>query len=196
MQGPFVMKIGGSLINEVPGIVRTLLAAPCPILIVPGGGPFANLVRTLHAPDNESHWMAVLGMEQYGWYIASYGITSSPDLQVPEQPTVFLPYALLKKEDPFPHRWDLTSDTIAAWIAHRLGLDLVLLKSVDGITQDGTLQNRVAVHLACEEVDPNFIGFVLDHGVSTLIMNGRKEGRFQALLRKERVEGTRIGTTF
>ena len=114
MQGPFVMKIGGSLINEVPWIAHTLLASPCPILVVPGGGPFANLIRALHAPDNESHWMAVLGMEQYGWYIASHGIDTSPDLQVPERPTVFLPYALLKKEDPLPHRWDITSDTICS----------------------------------------------------------------------------------
>ena len=137
MQGPFVMKIGGSLIDQVPGIARALLSSPCPVLIIPGGGPFANLVRTLHAPDNESHWMAVLGMEQYGWYIASFGISSSPDLQVPERPTVLLPYALMQKEDPLPHHWDITSDTIAAWVAYRLGLDLVILKSVDGIMNGG-----------------------------------------------------------
>jgi aspartokinase-like uncharacterized kinase len=62
MQGPFVMKIGGSLIDQVPGIARALLSSTGPVLIIPGGGPFTNLVRTLHAADNESHWMAVLGM--------------------------------------------------------------------------------------------------------------------------------------
>ena len=50
--------------------------------------------------------------------------------------------------------------------------------------------------MTCEEVDPGFIRFVLDHGVSTLIMNGRTIERVQALLRGEQVEGTRIGTTF
>ncbi len=196
MQGPFVMKIGGSLINEAPWIVHTLLASPCPILVVPGGGPFANLIRALHAPDNESHWMAVLGMEQYGWYLASHGIDTSPDLQVPERPTVFLPYALLKKEDPLPHRWDITSDTISAWVAYRLGLDLVVLKSRDGIMKGGTLLRRINTPMVCEELDPDFIRFVLDHGVRTLIMNGSKTGMLQALLRNEKVEGTRIGTTF
>ncbi len=196
MQGPFVMKIGGSLIDSVPGISGALMASPCPVLVIPGGGPFANLVRTLHAPDNESHWMAVLGMEQYGWYIASYGINASPDLQVPERPTVLLPYTLMLKEDPLPHHWGITSDTIAAWVAYRLGLDLVILKSVDGIMKGGTLLKQVVSPLTCEEMDPGFISFVLDHGVRTLLINGRTTGRLQALLQGEQVEGTRIGTTF
>jgi aspartokinase-like uncharacterized kinase len=196
MQGPFVMKIGGSLIDQVPGITRALLSSPGPVLIIPGGGPFANLVRTLHAPDNESHWMAVLGMEQYGWYIASFGISTSPVLQVPGCPTVLLPYALMQNEDPLPHHWDITSDTIAAWVAYRLGLDLVVLKSVDGIMKGGTPLQQVTAPLTCEEVDPGFIRFVLDHGVRTRIMNGRTIERVQALLRGEQVQGTRIGTTF
>jgi aspartokinase-like uncharacterized kinase len=196
MQGPFVMKIGGSLIDQVPEITRALLESPCPILVIPGGGPFANLVRTLHAPDNESHWMAVLGMEQYGWYIASHGIRASPDLQVPKHPTVLLPYALMQKEDPLPHHWGITSDTIAAWVAYRLGLDLVILKSVDGIMKGGTPLKQITIPMTCEEVDPSFIRFVLDHGVRTLFINGRTIERIQALLRGEHIEGTRIGTTF
>jgi len=196
MQGPFVMKIGGSLIKEVPGIARALLASRCPALIIPGGGPFANLVRTFHAPDNESHWMAVLGMEQYGWYIASHGISTCQDLQVPVRPTILLPYTLMQKEDPLPHSWDVTSDTIAAWVAYRLGFDLVIMKSVDGIMDGGAPLEQVNTPLVCEEVDPGFIRFVLDHRVRTLLMNGGKSERFQALLRGAVVEGTRIGTTF
>lgn len=196
MKGPCVMKIGGSLIDQVPGITRALLSSPCPVLIIPGGGPFTNLVRTLHAPDNESHWMAVLGMEQFGWYIASFGISTSPGLQVPGHPTVLLPYALMKKEDPLPHNWDITSDTIAAWVAYRLGLDLVVLKSVDGIMKGGEHMEQVTMPMTSGELDPGFIRFVLDHGVRTLIINGRRTERVQALLRGERVEGTRIGTTF
>jgi len=196
MLGPCVMKIGGSLIDQVPGITRALLSSPSPVLIIPGGGPFTNLVRTLHAPENESHWMAVLGMEQYGWYIASFGIGTSPGLQVPGHPTVLLPYALMQKEDPLPHNWDITSDTIAAWAAYRLGLDLVVLKSVDGIMKGNIPMKQVTTPMTCGELDPGFIRFVLDHGVKTLIINGRRIERVQALLRGEQVEGTRIGTTF
>ncbi|MCU0631252.1 MAG: uridylate kinase [Methanoregulaceae archaeon] len=196
MQGPFVMKIGGSLINEVPVITSELLASPVAALIIPGGGPFANLVRSLHVPDNESHWMAVLGMEQYGWYISSFGIRTSPELRVPEHPAVFLPYSLMRDMDPLPHKWDITSDTIAAWVAYRLGLDLIVLKSVDGIMKGDTLQEQVTTPVACDEVDPGFVRFVLQHGVRTLIINGKKKETFQAFLRGEQVEGTRIGTTF
>jgi len=196
MQGPFVMKIGGSLIDQVPGIARALLASASPVLVIPGGGPFANIVRTLHAPDNESHWMAILGMEQYGWYIASHGINTSPDLKVPVCPTVFLPYTLMQKEDPLQHHWEITSDTIAAWAAYRLGLDLVVLKSVDGVTREGTLLEHITTPLACKEVDPGFIRFVLDHGVRTLLMNGRTIDRVRTLLQEGYVTGTRIGTTF
>jgi aspartokinase-like uncharacterized kinase len=196
MQGPFVMKIGGSLIDEMPGIIGALLETPVPVLVVPGGGVFADLVRTLHAHDNESHWMAILGMEQYGWYMASFGISTSPDLNVPDHPTIFLPYVLMKQEDPLPHRWDITSDTIAAWAAYRLGLNLVVLKSVDGIMDGCTPIDRINQPIESGEVDPGFIRFVLDHGVRTLIMNGKKLEKFQALLRGDQVEGTRIGTTF
>lgn len=190
------MKIGGSLINEVPEITRALIALPCPTIIIPGGGPFANLVRSLHAPDNESHWMAVLGMEQYGWYIASHGISTCTKLIIPERPTVLLPYALMQKEDPLPHHWDITSDTIGAWAAHHLGLDLVILKSVDGIMDGDTHLEQITAPLRCDEVDPGFIRFVLDRGVRTLLINGRNIERVHALLRGEHVKGTRIGTTF
>ncbi len=196
MQGPFVMKIGGSLIDHVPGITRALLASPSATLIIPGGGPFANIVRSFHAPDHESHWMAILGMEQYGWYIASFGISTIPRLQVPCAPTVWLPYALMLKEDPLPHNWDITSDTIAAWAAYRLGLDLVVLKSVEGIRKGGTLLEQVTTPITCDEVDQGFIRFVLEHGVRTLLTDGRKIERLQSLLRGETVAGTRIGTTF
>ncbi len=196
MKGPFVMKIGGSLVDQVPGIARALLAARSPVLVIPGGGPFANLVRTFHIQDNESHWMAILGMEQYGWYIASHGFGTSPDLKVPWCPTVWLPYVQMQKEDPLPHHWDITSDTIAAWVAYRLGLDLVVLKSVDGIINRGALLEEVTAPKDCEELDPDFTRFVLDHGIKTLIMNGRKIKRLQSLLRGEMVAGTRISTTF
>jgi hypothetical protein len=100
------------------------------------------------------------------------------------------------KEDPLPHNWDITSDTIAAWAAYRLGLDLVVLKSVEGIRKGGTLLEQVTTPITCDEVDQGFIRFVLEHGVRTLLIDGRKIERLQSLLRGETVVGTRIGTTF
>jgi aspartokinase-like uncharacterized kinase len=59
-----------------------------------------------------------------------------------------------------------------------------------------TLREQVTTPVVCDEVDPGFVRFVLQHGVRTLIINGKKKETFQAFLRGEQVEGTRIGTTF
>ena len=196
MQKPRVIKIGGSLMQHVPGIAELLLRASPPAMIVPGGGPFAGLVRECHAPDEESHWMAILGMEQFGWYIASSGLPTTPSLQVPDRPVVLLPYTFMRDEDPLPHTWEVTSDTIAAWVAWRLGLELVLLKSVDGIYRDGALVPRLDTPCPCAEVDPLFLRFVLEHRIPTWLINGSVIPRVGKFLSGEQVRGTFVGTTF
>src|SRR5439155_8330146 len=51
---------------------------------------------------------------------------------------VLAPSAWLLRADPFPHSWDVTSDSIAAWVARALRTArLVLLKSVDGVPGPG-----------------------------------------------------------
>jgi aspartokinase-like uncharacterized kinase len=193
---PLVVKVGGSLCNCVPDLVPVLLASCRPLLIVPGGGMFADTVRKIQVNDNSAHWMAIAAMDQYGWFIASYGITAIAHLQVPDRPVVFLPYCSLHKTDPLPHSWDVTSDSIAAWVADRLGLDLVLLKSADGILDSGRLVNQVTIPVKTEVVDPFFIPFVLEKEVRTTIINGSCLDRVEKFLRGEMVSGTRIGTTF
>jgi aspartokinase-like uncharacterized kinase len=42
---------------------------------------------------------------------------------------VLAPYAWLRRADPLPHSWEVTSDSIAAWIARAIGASrLVLVK--------------------------------------------------------------------
>jgi aspartokinase-like uncharacterized kinase len=42
---------------------------------------------------------------------------------------VLAPYVWLRRADPLPHSWEVTSDSIAAWIAHAIGASrLVLVK--------------------------------------------------------------------
>jgi 5-(aminomethyl)-3-furanmethanol phosphate kinase len=46
---------------------------------------------------------------------------------------VLAPHAWLRAADPLPHSWDITSDSIAAYIAGVLeASELILLKPVDG----------------------------------------------------------------
>jgi len=75
-----VVKIGGGLLSHEGCLDAVLavigdLARDRPLLIVPGGGPFADAVREqddrLGLPDDAAHWMAVLGMDQYAPLIGS-----------------------------------------------------------------------------------------------------------------------------
>ena len=193
---PVVVKLGGSLYNRVPYLVPAFLASGRPIIIVPGGGIFADTVRKTRVNDDSAHWMAVAAMDQYGWVIASQGIRATALLQVPDKPVVFLPYCSMQKHDPLPHSWDVTSDSIAAWVADMLGLELLLLKSVDGILEDANLMEHIKKPLKTEIVDPFFIPFVLEKKVYTTIINGSRIERVEKFLRGETVPGTRIGTTF
>jgi hypothetical protein len=194
---PLVVKIGGSLSNRIPDLVPVLRASNRPLFIVPGGGMFAEGIRKLRVDDDSAHWMAIAAMDQYGWFIASQGIMTTDILQAPpDRPVVFLPYCSMRLHDPLPHSWDVTSDSIAAWVADILGLNLLLLKSVDGILEDGSLMDTIKMPVKTEIVDPFFIPFVMEKKIKTTIINGSRVDRVDKFLRGETVSGTRIGTTF
>ena len=185
------MKIGGSLQDRVPDLVPELCGFCA--LIVPGGGNFADQVRAMQINDQHAaHWMAVLAMEQFGWYLSTFGLPVTDRLEIPRVASVLLPYLPLRVHDPLPHTWDITSDTIAAWIAARLGVDLFLVKSVDGIRVGGVVQDLVTTPVETEDVDPCLIPFVLSHGVRVHVVNGRRPGLLGGVLRGDFHPGTTI----
>ena len=193
---PLIVKVGGSLYNRIPDLVPLLIASERPLLLIPGGGPFADLVRHVQADNDTAHWMAIAAMEQYGWFIASFGISTTDIPATPLTTTVFLPYRYLRLTDVLPHMWDVTSDTIAAWMADTLHLDLLLLKSIDGIFINGILQKQVTVAVKSDVIDPFFIPFVLKKSVKTTIINGSQPDRVEKYLQGNLVPRTEIGTTF
>ena len=193
MPAAAVVKVGGSLFSEVPRLVQEIRSAGRSVLVVPGGGQYADLVRMLSLPEEQSHWMAIAAMEQYAWYIAVHGVETMDEIDLPEGIRVLLPYRVMRVEDPLPHSWEVTSDSISAWVAHRVDLPLLLLKSVEGLTRDGTVQPRVSEAFPCGEVDPHFLPYVLSHRVPVTVANGRVAGRTAAWLHGEEVPGTVIG---
>ncbi|HTY14441.1 MAG TPA: uridylate kinase [Methanoregulaceae archaeon] len=196
MDGCHVIKIGGSLFDIAGDIIQDIITSAHRVIVVPGGGPFVDLAARCNVGEEESHWMAVAGMEQYGWYLSSFGISACDTLVVPRDQSVFLPYRVMREEDPLPHTWDVTSDTIAAWVAWRLNGNLVLLKSVDGISIDGNIVPSLTTPVPSGEVDPCLVQFVLGHQIPTCLINGRRRERLISYLNGERVPGTVIGTTF
>jgi aspartokinase-like uncharacterized kinase len=143
-----VIKIGGSLLegNNLAKLCRRLgdIGKRHRIIIIPGGGTFADEVRILSEKykidQDTAHWMAILAMNQYGYFLSSMIPESVPVENIDEakkyldklNPVVLLPYHLITTLDPLPHSWDVTSDSIAAWITGYLGAEkLILVKSID-----------------------------------------------------------------
>ena len=141
-----VVKLGGGLLahpayfDAVLAVIRDA-ASERRLLIVPGGGPFADVVR--HADrrftlsDDAAHWMAVLAMDQYAHLVVSRLAGSVLVAEPGEAAAAFgagrlpvlAPSRWLRDADPLPHSWDVTSDSIAAWVADVIGARrLVLVK--------------------------------------------------------------------
>jgi aspartokinase-like uncharacterized kinase len=145
-----VVKIGGGLLGRSGAFDRVTEAlAACAggrsLLVVPGGGPFAEAVREqcrhLQIDADTAHWMAIHGMDQYAHALAGRIRRAAlvewewdiPVALAADRIPVLAPYHWLRTADPLPHSWDVTSDSIAAWVAGALGAArLILLKPVAG----------------------------------------------------------------
>jgi aspartokinase-like uncharacterized kinase len=146
-----VVKVGGSLAED-PADLRTLciklgeIAKKHKIVIVPGGGKFADVVRVLDQQFalscSISHSMAILGMDQFGLLLsqiipdsrATYLLDDARQLSESGAVPIFLPSRLMFQEDPLEHSWTVTSDSIAAYIASRLHISkVILVTDVDGV---------------------------------------------------------------
>lgn len=193
---PLVVKLGGSLHAHVPALVPILRSSPRPLLIVPGGGTYADAVREAGLDDETSHWKAIEAMDTYGKFIASFGLPVTDTLATPDHTSILLSFPCMRQYDPLPHSWDVTSDTIAAWVASTLQGELLLLKSVDGILQNGILQAEITTPLETDVTDPFLIPFVLEQRVDTWIINGSRPDTVARFLKGEGVIGTRISTIF
>jgi len=186
-----LVKVGGGLLGKAGAfdLVIEALTAFRPgrrIVVLPGGGPFADAVRQMFRRvkigEDAAHWMAVLGMDQYAHALAA----RAPGAALVEQPAeiraaldagrlpVLAPYRWLKVADPLPHSWEVTSDSIAAWFAGALGARrVVLIKPAAGAT--GKL------------VDPAFVR-TLPPGVEHLVVTADGLGQLDVALDEGRDE--------
>lgn len=141
-----VIKVGGALLEHVQYLDRVLaaignVARDKRVVVIPGGGAFADAVRDVDARvglgDDAAHWMAILGMDQYAHLLASR-LTHGAVVSLKEEIDasfetgrlpVLAPSRWLISTDPLPHTWDVTSDSIAAWVAGQLrASQLILVK--------------------------------------------------------------------
>ena len=146
MSDRLVIKFGGSSAASAaltPWITAIERAAN-PVVVVPGGGPFADTVRRYQPrmgyDDEAAHEMAILGMEQFGTALISLGTrlvkaTSEAEIEAAleqDQIPVWMPLDAVLADPAIEKDWTVTSDSLAAWLAGRLGgIKLCLLKQID-----------------------------------------------------------------
>jgi aspartokinase-like uncharacterized kinase len=140
------VKVGGGLV-PIPGALEVVCTAisdagrSVPIVVVPGGGPFADAVRafgrTHRLSADAAHWMALLAMDQYAHALLERieGATLVEEAGAvaaavdPAGVAVLAPSRWMRAADVVPHTWDATSDSVAAFVAGALDVDhLVLVK--------------------------------------------------------------------
>jgi hypothetical protein len=194
---PGVLKIGGSLIAVATDLIAHLVAAHADILIVPGGGPFAQTVRRYASRVDETiaHWMAILATNQYGFYLASSGAALVEDpMAIEKGVRILLPFKVLYERDPLPHSWNATSDSIAGWVAHQLNTDLVISTDVDGIfSADGMISSIAANDLKSTScVDALIPELLSKYKLNCTIVNGRYIQRVLDAIQGRDTIGTRI----
>ncbi|SNB70529.1 hypothetical protein SAMN07250955_107223 [Arboricoccus pini] len=138
----WIVKLGGSLAGQAhlrPWLDQLARRAARPCLIVPGGGPFADAVRAAELiigyDTLAAHRMAILAMQQMAMAFLSLqpalaALETMAEIQALAGSGVWLPWNLAGRDPSIRPSWDVTSDSLALWLAHRLGApNLVLVKS-------------------------------------------------------------------
>lgn len=166
--GVSVLKLGGSLLGlaDLPDRLRAVLArldGEQPLLIC-GGGAAADVVRQWHAThrldEEQSHWLAMDAIRLNQRLL----LTLMPELELVSNRAAaetvlrrgrlplldLMAFVSIEESAPgvntkLPHSWDVTSDSLAGWVAIRWPANrLILLKSAELPITEGELSFRDA----------------------------------------------------
>ena len=191
----WIVKLGGSLARSSQ--LRAWLAALAgrrDLVLVPGGGPFADQVRgaqqMLGFDDATAHHLALLAMEQYGRALCALrpglvpagSLVEIRALSAAGVTPVWMPVPLVIVDPDLPRTWDLTSDSLAAWLGGRLGAQtLVLIKSapvslglVDLDTIDALARDAI--------VDPLLPGYARAAALTVYVLADEDANAFDGLM--------------
>jgi aspartokinase-like uncharacterized kinase len=198
---PVVFKIGGSL-SEHPQLRAWMQAMATHgggrVVVVPGGGPHAMLVRRAQGrwgfDDRAAHDMALLAMDQYARLLVAIEpgmmlATLEPQVRGllgRGKSVVLAPSAMLAGEPSIEASWDVTSDSLSLWVAQRLGASaLVLVKSVAPapgrhdaamLAGRGIIDRAFPRQLAISPLPVWWLGPENPHGARLLLEGGRGQG--------------------
>ena len=197
----WVVKLGGSLANseELPRWLEVIATAGAgKVVLVPGGGPWANEVREAQKregfDDRVAHRKALRAMEQYGRVLAAKrsGLVAAESMvairevlrsgQVP----VWMPYEMVIADRSIPESWDVTSDSLAAWLAGKLNASTLLLVKSFAITEP---QSSIEEMVRRGWLDPSFPLFTSGAHLQIRLLGKSEHERFLSLCSSGKAEG-------
>lgn len=207
-----MLKIGGSL-AVYPEKLRKLcttvskLSKRHSIVLLPGGGEFADTIRTVDARFSLSseiaHRMAILGMDQYGLLLSDLianslvvdSLDDAKEALASGKIPILLPSNFLFQDNLLESSWEVTSDAIAIYIAHLLSASkVVLVTNVDGIfsndpkiNSDSELIKKISAdqllaHKERTSVDNFAPKLLLEWPLSCFVVNGLFPERVETIL--------------
>jgi len=183
--GIIIIKLGGSL-SRSDALVNCLNTVEKnyrgrAVVIVPGGGAFADQVRLAQQQwqfdDTTAHHMALLAMQQMALMFkglkpdfAIADTVAAIHNQLNRKKTVIWSPDIIELDDAgIEASWDITSDSLAAWLAKTLSAaELVLIKSA-------AIDVDLSLHQLAEQniVDKAFCDFVAKAGFKTQVINAQ-----------------------
>ncbi|MFA6164175.1 MAG: uridylate kinase [Methylobacter sp.] len=181
-----VVKLGGSL-TQSGALIKCLNTIEQKyrgraVVIVPGGGAFADQVRMAQDhwqfDDKTAHAMALLAMQQMALLLKGLkpdfsiaGSVSAIHEQLNQQKVVIWSPDIVELDSGgIQATWDITSDSLAAWLAKTLSAkELVLVKTAN-------IDGRLSVHELAEQniVDKSFCNFLANSSFKITIINEQR----------------------
>lgn len=143
-----VIKLGGSLIKDKNVLYQCLNSIERnysdKVIIVPGGGVFADQVRIMqqqwHFDDETAHQMALLAMQQMAllfnsikrMFIVANTVSAIKQTLQDYSVVIWSPNCQELDLAGIRENWDVSSDSLAAWLATQLKVtELIIVKSAE-----------------------------------------------------------------
>ncbi|MDD5272430.1 MAG: uridylate kinase [Methylovulum sp.] len=180
-----VVKVGGSLAQSqhlsdcLDSIGKNYPGKT--VVIVPGGGGFAEQVRLSQQVwqfnDRTAHLMAILAMQQMALLFQGLkpefvlmGQVAAIRQQCAAATVIWSPDIAELDQAGIPATWDITSDSLAAWLAATLHADALVLVKSAAIDSCWSWQDLAVQGI----VDTAFTGFIARAGFPVSIINAKQ----------------------
>lgn len=122
----------------------------------------------------------------------TYDLNNLCDILNKNKIPILLCSQILKEKEPFEHSWNVSSDSISAYISNVLNANLLIVTNVDGIyTQKPELEGSKFINkidakklLSFEEtsIDLKLPSFLLEFGTNCYIVNGKFPERVLSII--------------